>query len=63
MYIIIKFLSKWILPIGFVELICKLNDNVFNKDSVPSSDGKMTYWRISGAKNPLKGAGVLIRRS
>ena len=57
MWIIVRFIAKWIVPIGFVEVICKKNDNFFPKDSI----GKMTFWRISDAKNPIKGCGILIR--
>jgi len=56
---IIRFILKWFIPIGFVELITKTNDNLLSKDSV----GKQTYWRLSEAKKPLKGAGILIRRT
>ena len=56
---LIKFVCKWIIPIGFVELIARKNDKIFSKDSI----SKITYWRISEAKKPIKGAGVLIRRS
>jgi hypothetical protein len=63
MWIIIRFLAKWVIPIGFVEMVCRKKDNLFSKDSIPSANGEMTYWRISEAKNPIKGAGVLIRRS
>lgn len=61
MNIIKKFLVKWIIPIGFIELICKNNDNVFDKYTVPGLEKDMTYWRvIDSKKNDTK---VLIRRS
>ena len=56
---LIKFMCKWFIPIGFVELITRVNDKIFAKDNI----GKQTYWRLSDAKKPLKGAGVLIRRT
>lgn len=57
MHNIIKFAFKWIIPIGIVELIVKYNNNLFIKDSI----GNGIYNRISDAKDPLKGAGILIR--
>ncbi len=53
---IIKFICKWIIPIGFVELFA--NDKIFLVDDV----GFGTYWRLSESKKPIKGAGILIRR-
>lgn len=53
-----NFLVKWIIPIGFIELLGEKNDNLFSHDSV----GESTYWRISESKKK-KGAGILIRRS
>jgi len=61
MNIVIKFLFKWIIPIGFVELICKSNDNLFEKYTVPGLEKDQTYWRVSDSK--LNGAGILIRRT
>ena len=68
MSVIIKFLAKWIIPIGFIEMLCIKKDNLFTKDSIPIAKGEMTFWRISEAKKskdkkPIKGAGILIRRS
>jgi hypothetical protein len=56
MHRIIKFISLWIVPIGFVRLIA--NDKLYTLDSI----GKSTYWRVSDCRK-TKGAGVLIRRS
>jgi hypothetical protein len=56
---LIKFICKWFVPIGFVELIARSNDKIFTIDSV----NKQTYWRLSDAKSPIVGAGVLIRRT
>ena len=53
---ILRFLFKWIIPVGFVHLIA--NDKIFTLDSVESQ----TYWRLSDSKKH-KGAGVLLRRS
>lgn len=63
MWIIIKFVAKWIIPIGFVEMACQKNDKLFGRDTIPLAGGEHTYWRISEAKKPVKGAGILIRRS
>lgn len=56
---IIKFLWVWVIPIGFVKLLAKLNDDLFTKDSM----GEQTYWRISECNGKKKGADILIRRS
>lgn len=56
---LIKFIFIWFIPIGFVELIARVNDKILSKDNI----GKQTYWRLSDAKKPLEGAGVLIRRT
>jgi hypothetical protein len=56
---IINFLWVWIIPIGFVKLLAKLNDNLFTKDSI----GEQSYWRVSECKGKKKGANILIRRS
>ena len=56
---LIKFICKWFIPIGFVELIAMANDKIFSKDSI----SKQTYWRLSDAKKPMSGAGILIRRT
>jgi hypothetical protein len=56
---LIKFICKWLIPVGFVELIAMTNDNIFSKDSI----NKQTYWRLSDAKKKMKGAGILIRRT
>lgn len=58
MHKIIQFTAKWIVPIGFVQLLANKNDNLFSKDSV----GNQTYWRSSQSKKNT-GADILIRRS
>ena len=58
MHKLIQFISKWIIPIGFVQLLARKNDNIFSKDSV----GNQTYWRSSQSKKFI-GADILIRRS
>lgn len=59
---IIKFLFKWVFPIGLVELLCKRNDNLLLKDTIGKGSSKQTYWRVYDSKI-FNGAGVLIRRS
>ena len=58
MYKTIQFISKWIIPIGFIQLIARKNDNLFTKDSFENQ----TYWRSSQSKK-FAGADILIRRS
>lgn len=53
---VILFFCKWIIPVGFVQLIA--NDKIFTLDSIESQ----TYWRLSDSKKH-KGAEILLRRS
>jgi len=55
---IIRFISIWLIPIGFIKIIARRNDKLFSKDSIE----QQTYWRISESKK-IKGADVLIRRT
>ena len=58
MYKIVRFMAKWIIPIGFIQLLARKNDNLFSKDSFENQ----TYWRSSQSKK-FTGADILIRRS
>lgn len=51
---VIKFIAKWIIPIGFVQFIAN-KTNIFSSDSVAGN----TFHRITENKN---GAEVLIRK-
>jgi len=55
---IIEFLFKWIIPIGFVQIIVSKKDKLLTKDNF----GKQTYWRLGNNKK-LTGANILIRRT
>lgn len=56
---IIQFVFKWIIPIGFVQIIVRKRDGLLSKDDF----GKQTYWRLYSLGKKFVGADILIRRS
>lgn len=56
---IIQFIFKWMIPIGFVQIIARKNDSILSKDNF----GNQTYWRLYSLGKKFTGADILIRRS
>ena len=50
-----NFIAKWIIPIGFIQLLAKRKDDLFRRDSV----GRQTYWNITNNGK----SDILIRRT